>query len=64
MPPPRAMTTLSYTGRWTGQYLTVTILMEELAASHRLRALDLALYHSHGQGRGDILQRIKNYIGL
>lgn len=37
--------TLGCTGRWTGQYLTVIILMEELASSHRLRALDLALSH-------------------
>lgn len=56
-PPPRAKT-LCCTGTWTGKYLTVAILIEELAASHRLRALDLALYHGYGQGRRDILQRI------
>lgn len=38
--------------------------MEELAASHRLRALDLAPYHADEQGRGDTFQRIKKYIGL
>lgn len=52
------------TGRWTGPYLTGIILMEELAASHRLRALDLAPYHADEQRRGDTFQRIKNYIGL
>lgn len=38
--------------------------MEELAASHRLRALDLAPYHADEQRRGDTFQRTKNYIGL
>lgn len=56
--------TLGCRGRWTGQYLTGIILMEELAASHRLRALDLAPYHVDEQGRGDTFQRIKKYIGL
>lgn len=56
--------TLGCTGRWTEPYLTGIILMEELAASHRLRALDLALYHADEQGRGDTFQRTKNYIGL
>lgn len=55
--------TLGCTGRWTG-YLTAIILMEELASSHRLRALDLALYHAVEYGRGDTFQRIKKYIGL
>lgn len=56
--------TLGCTDRWTGLYLTGIILMEELAASHRLRALDLAPYHADEQRRGDTFQRIKNYIGL